>query len=112
VFEDGRVIGRPGWEMTFYRPFLIECRGWDERTTYYNGEDAYGRWIMEKIYHCKQYIPKYYFLAHRHHEHKNNNKISPKKLRNLVGNINIRNQIRELSMNVKGYRKNVNNTYW
>lgn len=110
--EDGKVIGRPGWEMTFYRPYLLLARGWDERTTYYVGEDAYGRWIMEKVFRCEKYTPPYYFLAHRHHTHKNVNKINPNQAEKVLGKILINKQISLLSANVFENRKLVKNSYW
>jgi len=109
---DGSVIGRPGWIQTFYRPYLLKARGWDERTSYFTQEDRYGRFLMSILFNCREYCPPYYFLAHRHHPTKNPNKQTKSQVDKVLGGISAKKAIQNLKSNFKKSVKHVRNSYW
>lgn len=112
VKKDGRIIGRPGWIQTFYTPYLKKCRGWDERTSYFTQEDRYGRYVMKILFDCEEFIPPFYFLAHRHHITRNENKQTKNEVDRILGGINAKDFIKKLKQNLWKRKKYVRNSYW
>lgn len=106
-----------GFSTVIYKPYLLEARGYDERTSYGRGSQKYGAILIKEIYNLQIHAKDIGLI------HKNNNPIKLPKLSNFFPRSDHKRRwgetsilINELKKNLKtNFRKGVSevkNSYW
>ena len=93
----------------FWKPYLIEGRGIDERCTFGNSS-KYQLCLMRDVFNCTQKEAKNYFLIHRDHPPQQGKQTEYEK--QMFKKMNFKNRLFLLSKDLKKHRKNVVNSYW
>lgn len=115
--QDGKIVKYYGNSNVIYKPYLVEARGYDERTAYATGSQKYGSMLLTNVYKLKvMTVPNE--MVHKYH-----NYIKLPILKKIYPNID-RQEKRARTINVvdaligllekdlyKGINK-VQNSYW
>ena len=113
--KNGEVSRKYTASLLFYRPFLIEARGYDERTFYANGTTHYGLALMNGVYKL-DWINKKLDIIHEFHDEIK----YPKKITMNMAMFNEHDRVIELGESLldklfKNFDqgiKQVKNSYW
>ena len=105
-----------GFSTVFYKPYLLYARGYDERTTYSGGSQAYGAKLLKNVFNIRV-IPVDLGLIHKQHNQFKRPMMSIlfpdftyKQVR-IASKSRVITLINELQLNLKNI-KNVENSYW
>ena len=92
-----------------YRPYLLEARGYDERTSYHAGTRNYAVGLLGRVLKLK--INEHFLkFTHSYHTNKNWSKVP---LRQQKSGLDIAEKmISSMSSNFWSTVKNVKNSYW
>jgi hypothetical protein len=92
-----------------YRPFLLEARGFDERTSYHAGARNYAIGLLTRVYRLK-IVELFVEFVHALHQNTNWSKVPLKQQK--YGLKMAEERIQKLSRNFSQEVKNVKNSYW